>query len=131
MRCGGEQPFGRHCVQVRGHSNPAFQSWPQKRNSIFYGRRGTMLGGAANEANNRCDNNAGIVKITPSTAMPEGATALRSLRPIDMNEEILVDYGAGWQWDHRSKTTDVCQTPASSPFARGAGGSQSDGEFDA
>ena len=64
-----------HCVQVREHSNPAFQSWPQKGKSIYYGRSGTMLGGAANEANNQCDNNAGIVKIAPSQALPEGATA--------------------------------------------------------
>ena len=125
MSCGCVQPFQQHCVQVGGHGNPTFQSWPQKNNSIYFGRKGPMLGGAANEANNRSDNNAGIVKIPPSKALPEGATALRSLRDIDMDEEILVDYGDGWKWDHRSKTRDVCGARAASP-KRGAGANQSD-----
>ena len=101
----GVQPFQMHCVQVGGSGNPTFQTWPQKTTSICIGRQGPMLGGAANEADNRSDNNAGIVKIPKSKSLPNGATALRSLIDIDQGEEVLVDYGDGGKWKHRSPTT--------------------------
>ena len=75
-----------------------------------------MLGGAANEAENRSDNNAGIVKIQQSKALAHGATALRALYDIDEDEEIFVDYGDGWKWDHRSKSR-AGAVPSALPLA--------------
>ena len=80
-------------MQVVAPPNTAFQSWSQHGHVIRRGRSGVKLGGAANEARHRAENNCIIVKIPASSKLVEGATALMATKDIAVDEECLVDYG--------------------------------------
>ena len=80
-------------MQVVAPPNTAFQTWSQLPHVIRRGRSGVKLGGAANEARHRAENNCIIVKIPASSKLVEGATALMATKDIAVDEECLVDYG--------------------------------------